>query len=406
MAAMSVKQVVVGAAILDGDRLLAAQRAYPEKLAGKWELPGGKVDPGESDEAALVRECREELGVEVSLGRRVGRDWPIGDTAVMRVWLAAIADGSPEAREHSALRWLTVDELHDVDWLTPDLPIVEKLASLLVDTSDAEVRLRGGNVGGAVRVGPTVRRPAGPWTPAVHALLAHLHDARLDAIPRVLGIDDEGREVLEYVPGDTADAHDPWPAWVWSDSLLVQVACWLRRYHDAVAGFRPSRPVEWRFGAHVLSDDEIVCHHDVALYNLVVGFDGCGEPVLRCVIDWDVTGPGRPLDDVAHMAWSFLPCFDEAAHPDAEVVRRLLLLADSYGVFSASEILAHLAPKYHRMVNAIHEGAAAGDAGMQNLVDGGHAAANAAALQAFVVRLPRLRALLTAAQEAGQGSAR
>jgi mutator protein MutT len=403
VAAMSAKQIVVGAAIVDGDRLLAAQRAYPEKLAGKWELPGGKVDPGEPDEVALLRECREELGVELQLGRRVGRDWPLGDSLVMRVWLATVASGAPQPLEHADLRWLTVDELHDVEWLTPDLPIVEKLASLIVDASHAEVRLRGGNVGGAVRVGATVRRPAGSWTPAVHALLSHLHHVGLDAIPRVLGVDDDGREILEYVPGDTADAHDPWPAWVWSDALLVQVARWLRRYHDAVASFRPRGPVEWRFGPQTLSDDEIVCHFDVAPYNVVVGFDFSGGPVLRCVLDWDVTGPGKPLDDVAHMAWNFLPCFDEDAHPDVEVVRRLLLLADAYAAFSPSEILEHLAPKYRRMVDAIHAGAAAGDAGMQNLIDAGHAADNAAALEAFVVRLPRLRALLTSSGRPERG---
>jgi len=391
---MSERTVVVGAAILHHGRLLAAQRAYPAQLAGKWELPGGKVDAGESDEAAVIRECREELGVEIQLGRRVGRDWPIRDTAAMRVWLATVVSGVPEAREHSALRWLTVDELHDVDWLAPDLPVIEKLATLMVDGDSTPVRLRGGNVGGATRVGATVRRPTGSWTPAVHALLAHLHSAGLDAIPRVLGIDDEGREILEYVPGDTADAHDPWPAWVWSDGLLVQVGRWLRRYHDAVASFRPSGAVEWRFGSQTMSDDEVVCHHDVAPYNIVVGFDGSGEPVLRCVIDWDVTGPSDPLDDLAFMAWSFLPCYDESAHPDAEVVRRLLLLAQAYGV-SPSEIFERLEPKYRRMVNAIHSGAAAGDAGMQNLIDGGHAADNQAALDAFVVRLPRLRALLT-----------
>jgi 8-oxo-dGTP diphosphatase len=124
-------QVVVGAAIVDGDRLLAAQRATPATLAGRWELPGGKVDAGETDEAALVRECREELGVDVVLGTRVGRDWPIGEHGVLRVWLASVVEGEPAALEHRALRWLTVDELHDVDWLAADLPVIDRLAGML-----------------------------------------------------------------------------------------------------------------------------------------------------------------------------------------------------------------------------------------------------------------------------------
>jgi 8-oxo-dGTP diphosphatase len=130
---MDAQQVVVGAAILDGARLLAAQRAAPPALAGKWELPGGKVDPGETDEAALLRECQEELGIEVRLGRRVGRDWPIAGDACMRVWLATIAGGELDVREHQAVRWLTVDELQDVEWLPADLPIVERLAVLMLD---------------------------------------------------------------------------------------------------------------------------------------------------------------------------------------------------------------------------------------------------------------------------------
>ena len=135
------RQVVVGAASLDGDRLLAAQRLRPISLAGKWELPGGKVDAGETDEAALARECEEELGVEVRLGRRVGRDWPIGERAILRVWLATIASGEPELREHGEFRWLTLEQLHDVDWLPADLPIVEKLASLMSDLAGGHAEI-------------------------------------------------------------------------------------------------------------------------------------------------------------------------------------------------------------------------------------------------------------------------
>ena len=100
--------VIVAAAIVAGDppRVLAAQRSYPPELAGLWELPGGKVHDGESDLDALVRECREELGVEVRPGRRLGDDVAIGAQSVLRVWWAELVRGEPAALEHSALRWL------------------------------------------------------------------------------------------------------------------------------------------------------------------------------------------------------------------------------------------------------------------------------------------------------------
>ncbi|MBB2913463.1 8-oxo-dGTP diphosphatase [Streptosporangium becharense] len=124
--------IVVGAAIVDGDgRLLAAQRAEPPELAGGWELPGGKVDPGEDEYTALLRECQEELGVVIKVGDRVGGDWPLNGGYVLRVWLAEIVGGSLEAREHLELRWLSDGELYDVPWLPADLPIVRAVQKAL-----------------------------------------------------------------------------------------------------------------------------------------------------------------------------------------------------------------------------------------------------------------------------------
>ncbi len=124
--------VVVGAAILDGERLLAARRIDPPALAGGWELPGGKVEAGEGDRDALVRECREELGVEVALGDRVGGDWTLAGGAVLRVWTATLVSGEPHAlEEHSEVRWLAPYEWYDVAWLPADLPVVRAVAQLL-----------------------------------------------------------------------------------------------------------------------------------------------------------------------------------------------------------------------------------------------------------------------------------
>ena len=123
------RTVIVAAAIVAGDppRVLAAQRSYPPELAGLWELPGGKVHEGEADGEALVRECREELGVEVRPLRRLGDDVAVGPTMVLRVWWAALVRGEPAALEHSAVRWLARDEIDDVAWLPSDGPVVAAL---------------------------------------------------------------------------------------------------------------------------------------------------------------------------------------------------------------------------------------------------------------------------------------
>lgn len=123
------RTVIVAAAIVVADppRVLAARRSYPPELAGLWELPGGKVHVGESDLDALVRECREELGVEVRPTQRLGGDVAISAAAVLRVWWAELLDGEPSALEHSELRWLTRDEIDDVAWLPSDAPVVAAL---------------------------------------------------------------------------------------------------------------------------------------------------------------------------------------------------------------------------------------------------------------------------------------
>jgi 8-oxo-dGTP diphosphatase len=124
-------QVVVGAAILRAGQLLAAQRSRPAALAGYWELPGGKVEPGEDERAALARECREELGVAVAVGDRVGPEVPISDGMVLRTWSATILSGTPYAHEHAALRWLTAAEISELPWLPADAPLIPHLQRLL-----------------------------------------------------------------------------------------------------------------------------------------------------------------------------------------------------------------------------------------------------------------------------------
>lgn len=124
-------RVVVAGAVYDRGRLLAARRSAPEELAGRWELPGGKLEPGESPEQALVRELREELGVETEPVERVPGEWPLKPGYVLRVWTVRLLSGEPRPLEdHDALRWLGPHELDDVDWLDQDRPAVAAVAGL------------------------------------------------------------------------------------------------------------------------------------------------------------------------------------------------------------------------------------------------------------------------------------
>jgi len=132
---------IVAAAILRDPppRVLAARRTHPAQLAGRWELPGGKVEPGESDRAALRRECREELGIEVTLGNRLGPDLTVtvaGRPGTLRVWVARIVAGQPVPHDHDRLRWLTSATLNEVPWLPGDLPLVPLLRGLLTAEGD------------------------------------------------------------------------------------------------------------------------------------------------------------------------------------------------------------------------------------------------------------------------------
>lgn len=125
--------MVVAAALLRDARVLAQQRAHPASTAGRWELPGGRVEPNESAPDALVRECREELAVEIVPGRQLGPDVPLPGGYVLRVHAARLADpgAQPIPVEHAALRWVDVTELAGLDWLDADRTLLPHLELLL-----------------------------------------------------------------------------------------------------------------------------------------------------------------------------------------------------------------------------------------------------------------------------------
>ena len=124
-------QIVVAGAVIAESRVLVAQRLWPPELAGRWELPGGKVAPGETEPEALARELAEELGVEVVVGDRLGDDIALNATTTLRAYQVNLIRGEPHPHDHGALCWVTAAQLHEVDWVPADRDWLPALARML-----------------------------------------------------------------------------------------------------------------------------------------------------------------------------------------------------------------------------------------------------------------------------------
>ena len=184
-----------------------------------------------------------------------------------------------------------------------------------------EVLLTGGRITqGVVRVGTTVRRPTGVHTPFVHSLLRHLEEVGFDGAPRVLGIDEQGREILRfiegYVPPDLA---------TWSDDQLAEAAKLIRRLHDATAG------------TELAAGEEVVCHNDLSPCNTVFV-----EGVPSAFIDFDEAAPGTRARDLGYALWLFLDLGPEGADSRTQG-RRIRMMCDAYGIGSEFDAISAIA---------------------------------------------------------------
>jgi hypothetical protein len=239
-------------------------------------------------------------------------------------------------------------------------------------TAQEEIPLYGGNVSTVVRVGETVRRSTGPWTPAVHALLKHLEGVGYTGAPRAYGIDERGREILSFIEGECG-SYPLAEHWT-TDEALIAVAAMLRMFHDAQAGFRPTPGITWRAFGPPPPDTEVVCHHDAAPHNVVWRPDG-----TLAMIDFDLASPGARIYDVAYSAWTWIPLFSDQdsrtlgwMRPDRS--RRLRLFADAYGL-SSRDRARFVSVVRARIVDhneGIRRMAAAGDPVFVKIVENGH----------------------------------
>ncbi len=220
--------------------------------------------------------------------------------------------------------------------------------------------------------GGIVRRPAGPWTPAVHALLRHFEHVGFDGAPRAVAVED-GEELLSYVTGEPAGGSLP----AAGDVAVFEVGTLIRRMHDAQEGFAPPADARWQALPRAPAGDEVICHNDVLGQNVVFRH---GAPAA--LIDWELAAPGPRAVDVAAAASWWVPL-----RPDADVRRhrlpttrrpeRLRLLLDGYGLDrearqSFLDVVAAVWRSWHeafRLWGGVERGA-----GWRDAFDGGRCA--------------------------------
>jgi Ser/Thr protein kinase RdoA (MazF antagonist) len=228
---------------------------------------------------------------------------------------------------------------------------------------EEEIALRGGTRGPVVRVGDTVRRDARSSTPAVHSLLRHLEAKGFEGAPRALGFDEQGREILSFLPGEVGlRVHDrALPPYVRTDETLAGVAILLRRLHDATLDFVPTPEAAWASLVGGPRSREVMCHNDVGPYNTVFVN---GRPAG--FIDWDEAAPAPRVWDAAYAAYRFVPFVPDEicaligwpAPPDR--TRRTRLFCEAYGLAEEGGLMETMS---HRIAAMIATGLARNAAG-------------------------------------------
>ncbi|WP_026931570.1 phosphotransferase [Glycomyces tenuis] len=216
--------------------------------------------------------------------------------------------------------------------------------------------LSGGFVNEVVLKDGSVRRPLGPHSAFVHRLLEHFERRGWGGAPRLLGIDEDGREMLGFIEGHVAIEQNR-SAYAESDASLERLAVMVREFHDLAADPAFS------------GDAETVCHNDLSPKNTVYADDGEGAPPVA-FIDWDTAAPGERIHDIAHLCWQHLRLGSPVTDL-AETARRMRLVCDAYGLDRdrRSRLVETVLWWQDRCWRGIEAGAAAGDAAMIRIRD-------------------------------------
>lgn len=240
--------------------------------------------------------------------------------------------------------------------------------------AEPEEPLAGGFVTAVVRVGATVRRARS--SAFAHRLLAHFAACDWPGAPRLLGVDERGREVLGFVEGAAAWRPEQ-QARLRTDANLRRVGQLLREGHDLTAG------------TALAGDQEVVCHNDLSPRNTIYQD---GTPVA--FVDWDLAAPGARVHDVAHACWQFAD-LGQATTDVAEAARLIDLVCAGYGLADRSALVDTIGWWQDRCWRGIEAGAAAGEPAMVRLRDGGGAASVRVAADWLAAHRDRLHHLVT-----------
>lgn len=239
-------------------------------------------------------------------------------------------------------------------------------------STEHEIPLHGGEMQNVVRVGNTVRRQGGAWTPTIHALLKHLEKVGFEGAPRALGFDEQGREVLSFIEGEVTSGGRTPHAYMWSSGTLTATAKLLKRVHEATSTFKIPTDAKWLWKENATDGTRVICHNDIALWNTVFRHQ---KPVA--FIDWDLAAPGPAESEVAYALWCFVPLWhDEKPRPGMNFgvqdrAKRIRLFCDAYGLSKRDDIFDRIRAKQNAVITEVKRIADEGSVGYQKLWDRG-----------------------------------